>query len=213
MNGRISGLYAITPDLADTQRLIQQVRLALEGGTRCVQYRNKILDRSIRLQQAAALLRLCREFNVPLIINDSLDMTLEVEADGVHLGVQDCRVSHAKNKLGADKIIGASCYDNLQRATNAEAEGADYVAFGSFFASAVKPFAVQAPLKLLHEAKARLSVPVVAVGGIDLQNASMVIGAGADAVAVISALFNAQDIRETAKEFTALFARYHHGVA
>ena len=213
MNGRISGLYAITPDLADTPKLIQQVRLALEGGTRWLQYRNKSAEQSLRLQQATALMRLCREFVVPLIINDSLDIALEVNADGVHLGAPDCLISDAKSKLGADKIIGASCYDNLQRALNAEAEGAAYVAFGSFFSSAVKPDAVRAPLELLREAKKRLHVPVVAVGGIDLHNAGLLVGAGADAVAVISALFNAQDIRETAKNFAALFADYHHGVA
>jgi thiamine-phosphate pyrophosphorylase len=213
MNGRINGLYAITPDLADTQKLIQQVRLALEGGTRWLQYRNKNADQLLKLQQATALMPLCREFAVPLIINDSLDLALEINADGVHLGAQDCSISDAKSKLGADKIVGASCYDNLQRALNVEAEGADYVTFGSFFPSTVKPDAVRAPLKLLHEAKARLNVPVVAVGGINLQNAGALIGAGVDAVAVISALFNANDIRETAKKFTALFAGYHHGIA
>jgi thiamine-phosphate pyrophosphorylase len=213
MNGRISGLYAITPDLADTQKLIQQVRLALEGGTHWLQYRNKSADQSLKLQQATALICLCREFAVPLIINDSLDVALEVNADGVHLGAQDCLISDAKSKLGADKIIGVSCYDNLQRALEAEAEGADYVTFGSFFASTVKPHAVRAPLKLLREAKEQLRVPVVAVGGIDLHNAGLLIGAGADAVAVISALFNAKDISETAKGFAALFADYHHGIA
>jgi len=213
MNGRISGLYAITPDQADTQKLVQQVRLALEGGTRCIQYRNKSDDGALRLQQAMALMQLCREFSVPLIINDNLDLALEIRADGVHLGDQDCPISHAKSKLGAGKIIGVSCYANLQRALHATAEGANYVAFGSFFVSAVKPDAVRAPLSLLHEAKLRLSVPVVAVGGIDLQNAESLIGAGADAVAVISALFNAQDTRETAKTFTALFAGHHDSIA
>jgi thiamine-phosphate pyrophosphorylase len=213
MNGRISGLYAITPDLADTQKLIQQVRLALEGGARCVQYRNKSADKSLGLQQATALVRLCSEFTVPLIINDSLEVALKIDADGVHLGAQDCLISHAKSKLGADKIVGASCYNNLQRALEAEAEGADYVALGSFFASPVKPHAVRAPLKLLREAKARLRVPIVAVGGIDLQNAGLLLAAGADAVAVISALFNSEDIRETAKNFAGLFANYHHGIA
>ncbi len=213
MNGRINGLYAITPDLADTQKLIQQVRLALEGGTSWLQYRNKNADQLLKLRQATALMPLCREFAVPLIINDNLELALEINADGVHLGAQDCLISDAKSKLGSDKIVGASCYDNLQRALSAEAEGADYVTFGSFFPSTVKPDAVRAPLKLLHEAKARLRVPVVAVGGIDLQNASSLIGAGADAVAVISTLFNAKDIRETARKFSALFARYHHGVA
>jgi thiamine-phosphate pyrophosphorylase len=213
MNGRISGLYAITPDLADTQKLIQQVRLALEGGTRWLQYRNKSADKSLGLQQATALMRLCREFAVPLIINDSLDVALEIDADGVHLGAQDCLISNAKNKLGAEKIIGASCYDDLQCALEAETAGADYVALGSFFASTVKPHAVRAPLKLLRDAKERLRVPVVAVGGIDLHNAGLLVTAGADAVAVISALFNAEDIRETAKNFAALFADYHHDIA
>lgn len=213
MNGRISGLYAITPDLADTQTLLQQVRLALEGGVRWLQYRNKSADQSLKLQQATALMTLCRELAVPLIINDSLHVALEVNADGVHLGAQDCPISDAKRILGTAKIIGASCYDNLQRALDAEVKGTGYVTFGSFFASAVKPDAVRAPIKLLREAKARLSVPVVAVGGINLHNAGLLITAGADAVAVISALFNAKDIRETAKSFAALFADYHHGVA
>ncbi|MFI4922980.1 MAG: thiamine phosphate synthase [Burkholderiales bacterium] len=212
MNGRISGLYAITPDLAETQKLIQQVRLALEGGARLLQYRNKSADQSLKLQQATALICLCRDFAVPLIINDNLDLALEINADGIHLGAQDCLISDAKSKLGADKIIGASCYDDLQRALSAEAEGADYVTFGSFFASTVKPNALRAPLKLLRQAKARLTVPVVAIGGINLENAGSLIAAGADAVAVISALFNAKDIRETAKSFAALFADYHHGV-
>ncbi|HXZ96951.1 MAG TPA: thiamine phosphate synthase [Burkholderiales bacterium] len=206
MNGRISGLYAITPDLADTQKLIKQVHLALKGGTRWLQYRNKSADRLLKLQQANALMRLCREFAVPLIIDDSVDIVLEINAAGVHLGAQDCSIPDARSKLGEHRIIGASCYDNLQRALKCEAEGADYVAFGSFFSSAVKPDAVRAQLKLLHEAKARLRVPVVAVGGIDLQNASLLINAGVDAVAVVSALFNAQDVMETAKKFTALFA-------
>ncbi|HYA19347.1 MAG TPA: thiamine phosphate synthase [Burkholderiales bacterium] len=206
MNNRISGLYAITPDLDDTQKLITQVQLALQGGARWLQYRNKSADQSLKLQQANALMSVCREFAVPLIVNDSLDMVLETDAAGAHLGIQDCSIPDARIKLGKNKIIGASCYDDLERALKCQAQGADYVAFGSFYPSSVKPDAARASLTLLREAKARLSVPVVAVGGINLQNAGLLIDAGADAVGVISAVFNAPDIMETAKKFTALFA-------
>jgi len=213
MNGRISGLYAITPDLADTQKLIKQVRLALEGGARALQYRNKSADQSLKLQQASALMRVCREAAVPMIVNDDLELALEINAGGVHLGSSDCPIADARIRLGKHKLLGASCYNDLQRALQCEAEGADYVAFGRFFSSTVKPDAVRAPFKLLRNAKLRLNVPVVAIGGINLQNAALLIEAGADAVGVISALFNASDIVETAKKFASLFAHQRHGVA
>jgi thiamine-phosphate pyrophosphorylase len=203
---RISGLYAVTPELADTPALVAAAEAALAGGARLLQYRNKTAAAALRLSQARALLALCRKYRVPLIINDRLDLALEVPADGVHLGADDGPLATARARLGPARLLGASCYDRLEAALEAERLGADYVAFGSFFPSSVKPGAVRAPLALLREAKRRLSVPVVAIGGITPDNAPQLIAAGADSVAVISALFDADDVTMTARRFSALFA-------
>jgi thiamine-phosphate pyrophosphorylase len=203
--GAIRGLYAVTPDIAATGELVRQVEAALAGGARAVQYRNKSADERLRLEQAGALLALCRRHGVPLIINDHPALALAVGADGVHLGAADGSVREARDRLGAEVLVGVSCYNLLRNALDAERAGADYVAFGSFFASAVKPDAVRAPLALLGEAKRVLSIPVVAIGGITLQNARRLIAAGADAVAVISALFAAPDIARAARGFSNLF--------
>ena len=205
MKRAISGLYAVTPASSDTPGLLAGVKSALDGGARLLQYRNKGTDAALRRAQGSALLALCRRYEVPLIINDDLDLALELNAAGVHLGSDDGSLGAARNRLGRTKILGASCYRQLASALEAQEAGADYVAFGSFFASGVKPTAVRAPLDLLVEAKRRLSVPVVAIGGITLDNAPQLIAAGADAVAVISALFGAADVRAAAKGFTTLF--------
>lgn len=202
----IQGLYAITPECAETALLLAQVRAALEGGARLVQYRNKHGDTALRHEQASELLTLCRSYKAPLIINDNLRLAALTDADGVHLGAEDGSVAEARIILGSGKIIGVSCYDSLERARTAEAQGADYVAFGSFFTSATKPAAVPAALDLLHTAKRQLRIPVVAIGGITPANAPLLIEAGADAVAVISALFDAPDITSTARLFSSLFS-------
>jgi thiamine-phosphate pyrophosphorylase len=202
----ISGLYAVTPDGDDTPALIAAVEAALAGGARLLQYRNKPAPAALRLSQASALLVLCRKHRVPLVINDHLDLALAVSADGLHLGAEDGSLAAARARLGPERILGASCYDRLDAALEAERLGADYVAFGSFFTSSVKPGAVHAPLALLREAKRRLSVPVVAIGGITLENAPRLIAAGGDGVAVISALFGADDVGLAARRFSALFA-------
>lgn len=206
MTREISGLYAVTPDVADTRRLIATAQAALAGGAHLLQYRNKPAPAALRLSQASALLVLCRRYRVPLIINDDLDLALAVSADGLHLGAEDGSLAAARARLGTAKILGASCYDRLELALEAARLGADYVAFGSFFPSSVKPGAVRAPLTLLRDAKRRLSMPVVAIGGITLENAPQLIAAGADGVAVISALFGADDVELAARRFNALFA-------
>ena len=206
MNHEISGLYAVTPDGDDTPALIAAVEAALAGGARLLQYRNKPAPAALRLSQASALLVLCRRYRVPLIINDDLDLALAMSADGLHLGAEDGSLAAARARLGTAKILGASCYDRLEAALEAARLGADYVAFGSFFPSSVKPGAVRAPLTLLRDAKRRLSMPVVAIGGITLENAPQLIAAGADGVAVISALFGADDVELAARRFSALFA-------
>jgi thiamine-phosphate pyrophosphorylase len=201
----ISGLYALTPDVIDTPELVAMTRQALEGGVGMVQYRNKAAESELRREQADALARLCRAFQVPLVINDHIDLAIEAGADGVHLGREDMPPAHARHRLGHGKIIGISCYDRLERAVEAEHHGASYVAFGAFFASVTKPGASPAALDLLTRAKQELHVPIVAIGGITVDNAAELIRRGADAVAVSNALFSATDIRATAEKFSRLF--------
>ena len=202
---KISGLYAVTPEEPDTRVLTAKVRAALAGGATVVQYRSKTGDAVSRRAQATSLFNACRGHDVPLIINDHLELALEIDADGVHLGDEDGSIAAARKKLGPHKILGATCHNLLQSALEAQYAGASYVAFGSFFASGVKPDAVRAPLELLREAKKILSVPVVAIGGVTHANAPQLIAAGADCVAVISALFNAPDVKLAAQEFCNLF--------
>lgn len=203
----IKGLYAITPDCADTLDLLRRVRLALEGGASVLQYRNKAADDALRLSQAQALCELTSQFSVPLIVNDDVRLAAEVEADGVHLGAVDVAPDEARAVLGRHKIIGVSCYNRLSLARQAAAGGADYVAFGAFFPSTVKPGAVSAGVDLLRQARAELSVPRVAIGGITAENGAALVQAGASALAVISALFDAADIQAAAQDFSKLFSQ------
>jgi len=202
----IHGLYAVTPETTDTPGLQRKVGDAIAGGARVVQYRNKTAGRSLRQEQAHALQTLCRANSVPLIVNDDIDLARDVSADGVHLGRDDLPVSAARALLGPDVLIGVSCYDNLRLAVDAERAGASYVAFGSFYPSVVRPGAVRAPIELLTRARGTLRLPIVAIGGITADNARQLIAAGADAVAVISALFESDDLRASAQTFGRVFA-------
>lgn len=207
MKHGISGLYAVTPDTDDTPGLLARVRAALDGGARLLQYRNKTADAASRLAQGRALLVLCREYRVPLIINDHLDLALALDADGLHVGADDGPLAEARARLGAGKILGASCYRSLSTALDAQRDGADYVAFGGFFPSTVKTgMTTRTPLALLQEARQQLAVPVVAIGGITVDNAPRLLAAGADSVAVITALFGTPDVRAAARDFSALFS-------
>jgi thiamine-phosphate pyrophosphorylase len=200
----ISGLYAITPDETDTEELLRKVRLALQGGARILQYRNKAANAPLRLRQAKALRELTKEFSVPLIINDDAMLAQRVDADGVHLGGEDGSVAAARAVLGSAKLIGVSCYNRKELAHEAVRQGADYVAFGSFFTSAVKPDAVTALPELLRQAHREIGVPLVAIGGITASNGAQLLEAGADALAVISAVFGAADIQDAARQFSNL---------
>jgi len=195
---KLRGLYAITPDGAAD--LESRLRRALEGGVALLQYRSKTGSE----MQARAVVRLAREFGVPVIINDEVQLALELGADGAHLGREDGDLGGARKRLQG-RILGASCYNDAGLARAAVQAGADYVAFGSVFASPTKPQAVRAPLRLFQEAKA-LGVPLAAIGGITLDNAPQVIAAGADLLAVISDLFDAPDIRQRARDYGKLFA-------
>ena len=200
----IRGLYAVTPDIADTAELSRLVAAALDGGAALVQYRNKHAGAELRTVQAERLLSLCRNHDVPLIINDHLDLCLSIGADGLHLGGDDGDIAQARQALG-DKLLGVSCYASFERAQSAQALGADYVAFGSCFGSSTKPDATRAPLTLLTRAAQELAVPVVAIGGITADNARLAIEAGADSIAVINALFAAEDVQQAAARFSTLF--------
>jgi thiamine-phosphate pyrophosphorylase len=203
-NGPIKGLYAITPDEAGTVELLRKVRLALSGGARVLQYRNKAAGAVLRLEQARALRELTHEFSVPLIINDDAMLARQVDADGVHLGGEDGSVAAARAVLRGGKLIGVSCYNRMALAYEAVRQGADYVAFGSFFVSAIKPGAVTASPDLLRQARREISLPLVAIGGITVQNCTQLLEAGADALAVISAVFGAADIQDAARQFANL---------
>ena len=201
----ISGLYAVTPDELNTQTLCKKVEAVLQGGATLVQYRNKAANKNLLLQQASALLVLCRAYAVPLIINNHLDLCAQINADGLHLGITDCDLGAARRLLGTDKIIGASCYNQVDLALKAESQGASYATFGACFSSDTKPNAVNAPLSLFASAKQHINIPLVGIGGIALDNAGAVVAAGADTIAVVSALFNAEDITETTRQFTSFF--------
>ena len=209
---KISGIYAITPDLIDTTNLVMLTQQVLISGVQLIQYRNKIADNALKLEQAALLSTLCHEFNTPLIINDDLDLAIKVGADGVHLGAEDITVVEARRRLGPGKIIGASCYNKLRYAIEAENYGADYVAFGSFYISSTKPGAVSAPISLLHKAKQCLQIPVVAIGGIDSENIVELAYKGADAVAISSSIFNSINIQLETKKLSCIFKQTKYSI-
>lgn len=201
----IRGVYAVTPDESDTDILLAKVEQALQGGVSILQYRNKSASHKLQTQQARALLPLCRQYQVPFIINDSIKLCLTLDADGVHLGADDGDLVAARTRLGSNKILGASCYNRFDLAESAQQAGVDYVAFGACFASSTKPHAPVAGLDLFARASQRLKVPAVAIGGITLDNAASVIVAGASSIAVINAIFSAADIAGATRQFTRLF--------
>jgi len=207
MRKTISGLYAVTPGLADPELLAGKVDAALRGGARVVQYRNKAAGEQLQHEQAVRIARLCRDAGACFIVNDSIELARKVAADGVHLGKDDEGAGAARALLGPGKLIGVSCYNELWRARDAVAQGADYIAFGSFFPSPTKPGAVTAARDLLRAAK-EFSVPIVAIGGITPDNAAGLIEAGADAVAVLSAVFDAPDVERAARRVAGLFAEH-----
>ncbi len=204
----LTGLYAIADtSLIDATHLIDSVGLAIAGGAHIIQYRDKVGDRESRLRQATALARLCEHHGVPLIINDDPELAADVGAAGVHLGRTDPSLNKTRRRLGSQAIIGISCYNQFELALAAEAEGANYVAFGSFYSSTTKPKAVRATPELLRTAKQRLNIPVVAIGGITPENGAALINAGADSLAVLQGVFKQTDIRQAAHRYALLFSR------
>lgn len=184
---------------------MRRVHDAIRGGANAVQFRDKSRNTGYRKEICTALLKLCHDYDIPLIINDDTELAKAVQADGVHLGQDDISIHQARRVLGPQAIIGVSCYNQIELAVSAQDLGADYIAFGRFFSSLTKPDAVQAPLSILPQAVELLHIPIIAIGGISVDNASSVIQAGANAVAVIDAVFAENDTHQAANCFRALF--------
>ena len=201
---RLRGLYAITPLTHDTADLAARAQACVAGGARVLQYRFKDLPQGLALEQATALADVCRRGGALFIVNDSLSVARAAGADGVHLGRDDGDVRAAR-KAWPEGVIGASCYADIELARAAAEAGADYIGIGSVFASPTKPGAVRAPLETLARARAASGLPVAAIGGITLGNAPLAIEAGADMLAVISAVFDSPDVRAAAQAFNRLF--------
>lgn len=202
----MNGLYVVTPDWDDTQQLLEVTEMALKGGASVVQYRHKTADASLRREQGECLLSLCRSYGRPLIINDFVDLCMEIDADGVHVGGTDLAVAKVRAAVGPGKIVGASCYGELALAHSAHQAGASYIAFGGFYPSRVKKYPVTTPPAIVTHAKAEIALPVVVIGGMTADNATPLVAAGADMVAVISSIYQAADPLAATRKLAALFA-------
>jgi thiamine-phosphate pyrophosphorylase len=201
----MKGLYIVTPDWDDTDKLLQVTEQALQGGAALLQYRHKSADAALRQRQASALLTLCRRYQRRFIINDDVDLCLALDADGIHVGGTDASVAAVRALVGKDKIVGASCYGDLQLAHAAYRAGASYVAFGGFYPSRVKKYPVTTSFDIITRTKAEIALPNVVIGGMTQENAAPLIAAGADMVAAISSVYLAEDPAIAARGFVALF--------
>ncbi len=202
----LRGLYAITdPRLTPSDGLLEKVEEALAGGAALLQYRNKSASDEQTVRDGKALKQLCHEYGVPLLINDDVELALMLKADGVHIGQTDASVQSARARFGSSGIIGVTCHNKIDLAEKAIQDGASYVALGRFFPSRTKPNAPPCSIDVLRALRKKVSVPIIAIGGITTDNAPQVIEAGADMVAVIHGLFGGNAIRATALAFADLF--------
>jgi thiamine-phosphate pyrophosphorylase len=201
----MKGLYLVTPDWDDTDRLIAVSEQAIRGGASLLQYRHKTASEPLRQEQAKALLKLCRQFNVPLVINDHLELCEALDADGIHVGGTDASVASMRARLGSSKIVGASCYGDLQLARDAQSSGASYVAFGGFYASRVKKYAVTTAPDIITLALNELNLPICIIGGMTPENSQILVDHGAHMVAAISSVYSADDPHLAAANFSTMF--------
>ncbi|WP_295995425.1 thiamine phosphate synthase [Rugamonas sp.] len=199
------GLYLLTPNWDDTARLLDVTEQALQAGVALLQYRHKTAGVAQREEQGGALLALCRRYSVPFIVNDHADLCLLLGADGVHVGGTDATVAQVRVALGPDKIVGASCYGDMQRAIDAQAAGASYAAFGGFYPSRVKQYAVTTQADIVDRAGAVITLPRVVIGGMTPGNARPLVARGAALVAAISSVYLAADAAAAVAEFRALY--------
>lgn len=203
---KLNGLYVITdPNLISTgvEALSSAVEEALRGGARIVQYRNKTAPNDQQLAEAKALRSLTLEYGVIFLINDSLDLCLASDADGIHIGQSDGSIEPIRERLGP-RILGVTCHNSIELANRAIDQGADYCAFGAMFPSPTKPQAKPCSLATLQEAS-KLPVPICAIGGINAENALKLRNHGADMLAVISGVFGQPSVRASAKAFASFF--------
>ena len=205
----MQGLYLVTPNWDDTARLLdlteQAFTAAMPRGIALLQYRHKDADAALRLEQSTALLTLCRRYAVPFIVNDYVDLCVAIGADGVHLGGTDAQVASVRAQLGVEKIIGASCYGDMQRALDAQLAGASYVAFGGFYPSRVKQYAVTTRAEILDQARVAIHVPTVVIGGMTPQNAAPLVALSASMVAAISSIYQSASVADAVGEFLTLY--------
>lgn len=201
----MNGLYIVTPDWDDTERLLSVSEQALQGGATLLQYRHKTAGPELRRTQAIALQALCRRYARPFIINDYVELCMELNADGIHVGGTDASIAAVRAAVGPDKIVGASCYGSLQLARDAHLAGASYVAYGGFYPSRVKKYPLTTSIDILAQSKAEIPLPSVVIGGMTQQNSAPLVAAGADMVAAISSVYLADDPQAAARAFADLF--------
>jgi len=195
-NDKMLLLYAVTDRAwVGRQTLLEQIEAALKGGATIVQLREKKLDEDSFIKEAIQVRALCRKYNVPLIINDNVDVALKSGADGVHVGIQDAPVADIRKRVPSDFIIGATC-KTVEQAKAAEAAGADYMGVGAVFPSPTKTNAVRITNDQLREIVSSVSIPAVAIGGISYDNICKLKGSSVSGVAVVSAIFGAEDIEK-----------------
>lgn len=206
----IKGLYAITPDQKDNDLLTYQVEQAIKGGVKLIQYRAKSLAIEQKKLQAIAIKDLCDKYSVRLIVNDDAKLASNLDAFGVHLGKQDENIDNARKILGPDKCIGVSCYDSITRAKKLCKKPINYIAFGAFFPTTTKPNVPIAALDLISKARKFCNLPIVAIGGITLDNISILLDNNIKAVALISSIFKADNIEITTREFCNILERGMH---
>ncbi len=202
----MKGLYLVTPDWDDTQKMLEVTEAGLRGGAAIVQYRHKTASPELRREQASQLQVLCRSYGRPFIINDFVELAIELDADGIHVGGTDTAVAQVRAVVGPSKIVGSSCYGSMQLARDAYAAGASYVAFGGFYPSRVKKYEVSTPPEIVAQAKKEIPVPNVVIGGMTQENSVPLVKQGADMVAVISSVYMVDDPEAAARAFAKLFA-------
>jgi thiamine-phosphate pyrophosphorylase len=212
MKRMLKGLYVITDKkLIPRDRFAATVEKAINGGANVVQIREKDTPRDEIISLGRDLLSLTKKYGVPLIVNDSIELAMEIGADGVHLGEDDPPIAHARDVLGNDKIIGVSCYGKIDRGLNAEREGADYVAFGTPYFTPTKPERAPTSFDVLREAVSRIkNIPIFAIGGITPENADIVLETGVDGIAVITGVFGSDDPERAAKELAEISEKHLH---
>lgn len=204
----IKGIYAITPDWMNTDLLIKKTEEVLTAGVDVIQYRNKIATHDLKLSQAKEIKALCNNHKTPLIINDDIDLCRILNADGIHLGENDCTIDEVRNKLGDQVIVGISCYSNLSRVQKMLTTDCNYIAVGACYPTTTKPDAPQASKSFISHVLKITTKPVVAIGGINLDNCESLLKLGVNSVAMINSIFYAEDVKHTINQFRALASKY-----